>query len=141
MKILLILLFCVSVYGQYSDKISVYNIYWNKLDSEAKPTIDYTFKSDTTITLSWEVSHKYAPAYISPYTAVTTIAMVVVNAPFLWEDSIATVRREIKLNNGLYQVIVTESDQYKNEGYYSGKPLFISIEKSDIRIQINLRTR
>ena len=126
--------------AQYSPEISSYNIYWNKLDAGQSPTVTDIFKSDTVITMLWERGNGTELPYISPYTGTIANAMVIVNSPTRWTDNIAAVARDIILENGTYEVTVTESDIYNNESGPSN-PMFIAVAKRVARVQINLRIR
>ena len=134
------LLLTCCVYGQYLPEVSSYNIYWNKLDAGQTPTVTDVFKTDTVITMLWERGDAATPPYISPYTGTLANAMVIVNSPTIWTDNIAAVARDIILDNGIYEVTVTESDIYNNESGPSN-PMFIAVAKKIARIQINLRLR
>ena len=140
MKALLILLALVSFsFAQYDAEISSYNIYWNKL-SEGEPILTDTFYSDTVVTMLWERGVGTESPYISPYIGTIVNAMVIVNSPTLWTDNTAAVARDIILENGIYEVTVTESDIYNNESGHS-QPMFIQVAKSVAHIQINVRLR
>jgi hypothetical protein len=142
MKILLILfvLFGLS-FAQYVPEVSSYNIYWYKLDpGQSPPAADDIVRDDTTMVFMWERGSGLEPPYVTPYTGTIVNAMVVVNSPTLWTDLTAAVSRDIILDNGEYEVTVTESD---NTNYESGhsEPIYIDVVKSVARIQINVRTR
>ena len=116
MKVFILTLLLIGcAYGQYDAEISSYNIYWNKLDAGQSPTVTDIFHSDTVITMLWERGDATTPPYISPYTGTVVNAMVIVNSPTIWTDNIAAVARDIILENGTYEVTVTESDIYNNE--------------------------
>ena len=136
--IILTFLLIVCLFGQYDAEISSYTIYWNKL-SEGEPIITDTFYSDTTVTFLWERGGT-GSGYVSPYTGTIVNAMVIVNTPTIWTDSTAAVARDIILDNGIYEVTVTESDIYNNSSGHS-EPLFIQVAKSVARIQVRLRLR
>jgi len=125
--------------AQYLPEVSSYNIYWNKL-SEGEPIFTDTFYSDTVITMLWERGVGTESPYISPYIGTIVNAMVIVNSPTLWTDNTAAVARDIILENGIYEVTVTESDIYNNESGHS-QPMFIQVAKSVAHIQINVRLR
>ena len=143
MKALLILLVLFSFsYAQYDAEVSSYNIYWNKLDAgQTPPPASTIIHSDTVITFLWERGGVGIPAYVSPYTSTVETAMVIVNSPTLWTDATAAISRDVILPNGEYEVIVTESDIYGNEGEYGGDPMFMDVVKSVAQVQINLRVR
>ena len=140
MKALIILLMlCGLCFGQYIEEISSYNVYWNKLDAGQSPVLTDTFHSDTVITMLWERGG-VGPGYVSPYAGSIVNAMVIVNSPTIWTDNTAGISRDIILENGIYEVTLTESDMYNNESGHSD-PLFIQVAKSVARLQINLRLR
>ena len=136
--ILTFLLICFA-YAQYIPEISSYNLYWNKL-SEGEPIITDTFHSDTVITILWERGDGTETPYISPYIGTVVSAMVIVNSPTLWTDNTAAVVRDIILENGIYEVTITESDIYNKESAHS-QPMFIQVAKQVARIQVRLRIR
>ncbi len=141
MKLLIILLtLCGLCFGQYTEEVSSYTIYWNKLDAGQSPIITDTFHSDTVITMLWERGDEVGPGYISPYTGEIALATVVVNTETIWTDNTAGVSRDIILDNGTYEVTIQENDMYNNSSGHSD-PLFIQVAKSVARIQINLRLR
>ena len=137
--IILTLVLTCFTFAQYDAEVSSYNIYWNKLSS-GEPIVTDTFHSDTVITMLWERGDGTEVPYVSPYTGTIVIAMVVVNSPTIWTDNTAAVARDIVLDNGIYEVTVTESDIYNNESGPSN-PMFIQVAKSVARIQINVRLR
>ena len=126
--------------AQYLPEVSSYNIYWNKLDAGQTPTVTDVFKTDTVITMLWERGNAATPPYVSSYTGTLANAMVIVNSPTIWTGNIAAVGRDVILENGIYEVTVTESDIYNNESGPSN-PMFIAVAKKIARIQINLRLR
>ena len=139
--IILTLLLISCTFGQYIPEVSSYNIYWNKLDAgQEPPVITATFKSDTVITMLWERGDGTELPYETPYTGEIVNSMVVVNTPTIWTDVTAAVARDIILDNGLYEVTITESDLYENESGHS-EPMFIQVTKKIARIQVKLRLR
>ena len=140
--ILLTLLLIVCAYspaiGQYDAEVSSYTIFWNKLDAGQSPVITDTFKSDTSVTMLWERGDGTEAPYVSPYTGTIAIATVIVNTPVLWTDDTAAIVRDIILDNGIYEVTVTEDDVYNNQSGHS-QPIFIQVAKSVAKVQINLR--
>lgn len=144
MKLLVILLIVCGFFlcvcnAQYLPEVSSYTIYWNKLDAGQSPIITNTFVSDTSVNILWERGDGTQSPYISPYTGTIVNAMVIVNDLTLWSGGdIASISRDIILNNGIYEVTVTESDIYENECGHS-EPLFILVSKVVAKIQINIR--
>ena len=127
--------------AQYIPEISSYNIYWNKLDAgQTTPTPNEVVHSDTTMVFLWERGDAADIPYITTYIGDIINAMVIVNSPTLWTDLTAGVSRDIILDNGTYEVTVTESDIYNYESAHS-QPIYIEVAKQVARIQINVRTR
>jgi hypothetical protein len=97
-------------------------------------------RSDTVITFLWERGDGTDFPYVSPFTGETVNIMVIVNSPTLWTDDIAAISRDVILENGEYEITITEADVYNNESGHS-QPLFIDVVKAVARVQINLRLR
>jgi len=135
--ILFLFLFgCAS--AQYDPNISGYHLYWYHLDIGQTPAIDHTFKSDTTINISWERGEGSEPGYSTPYNGVYGPINAIVNSPSLWNADTAVVQKTITLSDGIYELTVTEADINENESSHS-QPLFIEIKAKYARVQINVR--
>ncbi len=136
MKYLFLLLFAFGVHAQYLEDVSEYILHFNQVEDVNVIPDTLINVNEIALTFSWERGPEGVTPYISPYTPLSIDSAVVINTQEMWGGGFtATYANEIILNNGLYEVTVSEKTIEDELGSPS-EPLFIGVTCIRARIMI-----
>ena len=134
---ILVLTLCLS--AQYDPNIDSYYIKVYKLGTGQGNPQGLMVTQDTSITLGWDRGDGSTSPYISPYVRQIDTINVVINTTSLWQSGSAQVARTLILEDGGYEIVVTEANGALESG--ESQPVFITCLAPRAYVPFNVTIR
>ena len=137
MKVIAILLLLVSLgFAQYSNAISGYYLYFDKLDAgQTMPAADFVITENVTYTAQWTRGTNNV-GYQSPYAVTNFHVSYIQNTPSLWVNDTTATPLVVTFVAGIYEVTCVEEDIYGNQSGRS-QPFFLEFADNYARVPLN----